>query len=188
MSRARPSVVLTVVLYRRALVLRPALKGLKTSPGPQSLLDGSRSLKHVQGDVRSRGDGLQSCGDPSAPAGPSGALSQSPVAASSPRTSLRRFPGKRLDQPQVASASASATTTASGRAVLTRPQPREAFRRVEDCFPHLLASIAASIAPQRVTPQSASSYGLHGADPASVPYSSVTPPRVTLYGKLYLQR
>lgn len=30
-----PSVVLTVVLYRRALVLRTALKGLKTSPRPR---------------------------------------------------------------------------------------------------------------------------------------------------------
>jgi len=106
----------------------PALKGLKTSPGPQSLLGGSRSLKHVQGDVRSRGDGLQSCGGPSAPAGPSGAFSQSPVAASSPRTSLRRFPGKRLDQPQVASASASATTTASGRAALTRPAAQRSLQ------------------------------------------------------------
>ena len=62
------------------------------------------------------------------------------------------------------------------------------LRRVEDCFPHLIASIAASIAPQRVTPQPASSYGLHGADPGSVPFSPVTPARVTLYGKLYLQR
>src|SRR5256885_1886630 len=160
------------------------------APRPSSVI-GARPVMGRRSGAFSRtggGHGLQSCGDPSARAGPSGALSQSPVAASSPRTSLRRFPGKRLDQPQVASASASATTTASGRAVLTRPQPREAFRRVEDCFPHLIASIAASIAPQRVTPQSASSYGLHGADPGSVPFSSVTPPRVTLYGKLYLQR
>jgi hypothetical protein len=43
-------------------------------------------------------------------------------------------------------------------------------------------------APQRVTPQPASSYGLHGADPGSAPFSPVTPGRVTLYGKLYLQR
>lgn len=34
----------------------------------------------------------------------------------------------------------------------------------------------------------ASSYGLHGADPGSAPFSPVTPPRVTLYAKLYLQQ
>jgi hypothetical protein len=62
------------------------------------------------------------------------------------------------------------------------------LRRVEDCFPYLIARIAASIAPLRVTPQPASSYGLHGADPGSAPFSPVTPPRVTLYAKLYLQQ
>ena|SRR2546423_6921696 len=62
------------------------------------------------------------------------------------------------------------------------------LRRVEDCFPYLIARIAASIAPLRVTPQPASSYGLHGADPGSAPFSPVTPPRVTLYAKLSLQQ
>ena len=47
---------------------------------------------------------------------------------------------------------------------------------------------AFSIAPLRVTPQPASSYGLHGADPGSAPFSPVTPPRVTLYAKLSLQQ